>query len=134
MIIVDTSVLVDLFRGRSTGAVRTLELLEQQAEPFAIPAICCQELLQGARDAREWRLLFGYLETQTWVGIRYERESHVAAARIFYDCRRKGVTVRSSIDCLIAQIVLEHDGELLHDDCDFESIRRVRPLRFVPTG
>jgi predicted nucleic acid-binding protein len=133
VIIVDTSVLVNLFRGRSTKACRALERVEQHDEPFAIPAICCQELLQGARDAREWRLLLGCLETQTWVSVKNERESHVAAARIFHDCRRRGLTVRSSIDCLIAQIVLEHDGELLHDDLDFEAIRKVRPLRFVPT-
>ena len=134
MIIVDSSVLVDLFRGRSTSATRSFERLEQQGMPFAVPAICCQELLQGARNAHEWRLLLDYLTTQAWVGIADEQQSHVAAARIFYDCWRKGLTVRSSVDCLIAQIVLEHDGELLHDDRDFDSIRRVRPLRFVPTS
>ena len=64
---------------------------------------------------------------------RPDLPAHVAAAKIFYHCRRKGIPVRSSIDCLIAQIVLEHDGELLHDDSDFASIGKVRPLRFVPT-
>jgi predicted nucleic acid-binding protein len=53
----------------------------------------------------------------------------VAAARIFFDCRRRGLTVRSAVDCLIAQLVLEVDGVLLHDDDDFERIRTVRPLR-----
>ena len=132
MIVIDTSVLIDLCRGRSTRAVQVLESLEHQDMPFAIPGICCQELLQGARDRREWRLLLDYLETQTWIFAENGRQSHVAAARIFYDYRRKGLTVRSSVDCLIAQIVLEHDGELLHDDSDFEAIGKVRPLRFVP--
>ena len=57
MIAVDTSVLVDLFRGRSTPAVERLKQLEKDQTPFSIPAICCQELLQGARDKREWNLL-----------------------------------------------------------------------------
>jgi len=43
--------------------------------------------------------------------------------------RCKGLTVRSTIDCLIAQLVLEEEGELLHDDDDFDLIARVRPLR-----
>ena len=133
MIIVDTSVLVELFRDRSTKAVRAFEQLEQQGIPFAIPAICCQELLQGARDERKWRLLQSYLATQIWVSAFNERETHVAAARIYYDCRRKGYTVRGTVDCLIAQLVIERDGELLHDDRDFENIAKVRPLRFVAT-
>ena len=57
--------------------------------------------------------------------------SRVDAARIYFDCRRKGLTVRSAADCLIAQIALERDFSLLHDDCDFEAIGKVRPLRTV---
>jgi predicted nucleic acid-binding protein len=55
--------------------------------------------------------------------------THRDAARIFYDCRRKGITIRSSADCFIAQLTLEHNGVLLHDDDDFDDIRRVRPLK-----
>jgi predicted nucleic acid-binding protein len=132
VIIVDTSVLVDLFRGRSTKAVRAFEFLERRSEPFAIPAICCQELLQGARDAKEWKLLIDYLASQIWVGVADDRGSHVAAARIYFDCRRKGLTIRSSMDCMIAQIVIEHDGVLLHDDRDFASISEVTALRCLP--
>ena len=53
----------------------------------------------------------------------------LGASRIFFDCRRQGVTLRSTIDCLIAQLVLEIDAVLLHDDIDFERIKSVRPLR-----
>ena len=64
MILVDTSVLVDFLRGRPTEGAESLRRLEQDGVPFAIPAICCQELLAGARDEDEWRLLLTYLETQ----------------------------------------------------------------------
>jgi predicted nucleic acid-binding protein len=57
--------------------------------------------------------------------------SHPAAARINYDCRRRGLTVRSTLDYFIAQLVLEEEGSLLHDDADFRRIRRVRPLEEV---
>jgi len=52
-----------------------------------------------------------------------------AAARIYFDLRRKGLTVRSPIDCCIAQLALQFDALLIHRDHDFEQISRVRALR-----
>jgi len=129
VIIVDTSVLISFLRGHDTAAVRYLEQLEAQQIPFAIPAICCMELLQGSRDQQEWDLLHEHLSTQQLVFPLDPWASMVEAARIFFDCRRKGLTVRSSNDCLIAMMTLEKDATLLHDDEDFERIRQVRPLK-----
>lgn len=127
MILVDTSVLIDFLRGRDTPAVARLRRIEMEEIPLALPGICCQEVLQGARDAREWSLLREYLSTQRVLFPTDPWATHEGAARIFYDCRRRGLTPRSSVDCLIAQQTLEEDGILLHDDEDFERIRRVRP-------
>ncbi len=129
MIVVDSSVLVDFFRGRPTAAVKRLHQVEKDDIPFYLPVICCQELLQGAKDMREWKLLETYLGSQRMLAPGDPWTTHRGAARIFFDCRRKGITVRSSIDCLIAQLALEHDATLLHDDDDFERIRKVRRLR-----
>ena len=85
------------------------------------------ELLQGARDEREWRLLQEQLDAQVY--LECAPESWTAAARIFFDLRRVGKTVRSPIDCCIAQIAMDHDVLLLHRDRDFEVISEVRPLR-----
>ncbi len=103
--------------------------MEEENVPFLLPVVCCQELLQGAKDAKEWRLLLSYLGTQRILTAQSAWASHVEAARIFFDCRRRGITLRSTLDCLIAQLVLEVDGILLHRDEDFEEIRKVRPLR-----
>lgn len=132
MIAVDTSVLVSLFRGHDTRGARLLKRLEEDGTPFAIPAVCCQELLQGARDEKEWRLLRTYLESQELLVPLDPVGAHVEAARIFFECRRRGVTVPSSTDCLIAQLALERDAVLLREDEDFERIRSVRPLRTLP--
>jgi predicted nucleic acid-binding protein len=129
VIVVDTSVLVDFFRGKRTPEADKFRAIEREGTPYAIPAICCQEILQGAKDAKEWRSLLSHLEAQEHVQPVDAWASHVSAAQIFFDCRRKGLTVRSSVDCLIAQYVLEIDGTLLHADEDFERIARVRPLR-----
>jgi predicted nucleic acid-binding protein len=129
LIVVDTSVLVDFLKGRKTAATDALRRLEIEDMPYAIPAFCCQELLQGAKDQREWELLLEHLLSQRVLASRDPLSSHIEAARIYYDCRRKGMTVRSAVDCFIAQLVLEEDGILLHYDDDFEKIRSVRPLK-----
>lgn len=132
MIVIDTSVLVDLCRGRDTPAVAALTRLEQEGTPLGVPMICCQEVLQGARDEREWRRLFDVLSTQCLLAPPDPWEAHVEAARIRFDARRKGLTVRSTVDCLVAQVVLQVGGVLLHADEDFERIARVRPLETLP--
>ncbi len=131
MIIVDTSVLIDLLRGKNTEATLSLAIMDDRNIPFSIPVVCCQELLQGARNEREWKKLSEYLNTQHLVDLRYGWQSYKDAARIFFDCRRKGRTVRSTIDCIVAQIALEYNAELLHDDQDFEHIAKVRDLKKV---
>lgn len=77
MILVDTSALVDLLRGRRTQSAATLRQLETDGIPFSIPAICCQELLAGARDGNEWGLLLSYLETQSIVTLTDPWHTHV---------------------------------------------------------
>lgn len=138
MILVDTSVLVDFLRGKDTPAVRRLEALdatdpldalEAEDSPFGIPFPCVQEVLQGTRNETEWKRLSALLTSQALVAPLDPLEAHIEAARIHFDCRRKGLTVRSSADCLIAAIALERGDQLLHDDQDFETIRKVRPLR-----
>ena len=125
MIFVDTSVLVDYLRGKSTPAVEMLANLDANSVPYAIPFLCGQEILQGARDEREWRLLRGNLSTQRLALPVDPAALHWEAARIFFDCRRRGLTVRSSVDCLIAAQAIEASATLLHDDEDYERIKKV---------
>lgn len=128
MIVVDSSVLISFLRGVPTPGANRLIELELVGEPFALPVVCCQEVLQGARDEREWQLLDDYLSSQWLLAPADPWHTHRQAARIHFECRRRGVTVRSTVDCLIAQLVIDHAGILLHEDDDFERIREVRPL------
>lgn len=132
MILVDSSVLVPFLRGHETTATGLLAgALEQGVDVFLTP-IVFQEVLQGARDEREWRVLDAYLSTQPLVHPADPLATHRHAARIHFDCRRRGLTVRSTIDCFVAQLALEHELALLHDDRDYDAIARVRPLRTLP--
>lgn len=119
---------MSFFRGHDTPAVRYLAEIEASGEAasWALPLVCLQEILQGARDEREWKLLRSALESQEIVGPAEPLAVHLEAARNLFDCRRKGLTVLSSTDCLIAALALERGDVLLHDDADFDAITRPR--------
>lgn len=132
MILVDTSALIPYLTGRETAASALLERLVSEEVEIALTPEIVQEVLQGARDDKEWRTLKRYLVGQRVLATADPLRSHVEAARIYYDCRRRGLTVRSTLDCIVAQTALEKDVPLLHDDRDYDAIQRVRPLKTLP--
>lgn len=85
------------------------------------------ELLQGARDEREWSVLADYLDGQDY--LEAGADTWRNAARIHFDLRRCGHTVRSPIDCCIAELAREHDALLVHRDRDFVAVAEIRPVR-----
>lgn len=126
MLLIDTSVWISVFRDR-TGQVRQqLETLIDQCDVL-ISRFTQLELLQGSLNEKEWSLMSTYLETQDYIELT--SHSWQAAARVYYDLRRQALTVRSPIDCCIAQAALENDLLLIHNDRDFETIAQVRPLQ-----
>jgi hypothetical protein len=126
MVLVDTSVWVDVFRD-ATGDERNGLKAVIGEDDVVLTRFNQLELLQGAREEREWSLLVSYLDNQEYLEAREETWRN--AARIFFELRRRGRTVRSPIDCCIAQLALEHDALLVHRDRDFETIADVRALR-----
>ncbi|MCC5654235.1 PIN domain nuclease [Nostoc sp. XA013] len=132
MLLIDTSVWIVVFRNRNGQVRQQLETLIASREVL-LTRFTQLELLQGSLNEQEWTLLSTYLETQNY--IEPSIDSWQAAARIYYDLRRQGLTVRSPIDCCIAQTALENNLLLIHNDRDFETIAQVRPLqhlRFQP--
>jgi predicted nucleic acid-binding protein len=130
MILVDTSVLIDFFKGaRNTGSRKFREILQKDI-PFGISSVIFLEVLQGAGSDDEYKLIKTYLETQRFYHPKDPIVSFARAARIYMECRQRGITVGSTIDCLIVQIVLEHNLFLLHNDRDFNKIARLFPMKF----
>lgn len=128
MILVDTSVWVEILRDRSGKAGRLFKK-RVGAEVFALSRWTQLELLQGAKDEREWKLLEEYLEGQFY--LEADENTWKEAARIYFEMRRKGLTVGSPVDCCIAQAALSWGALLLHRDHDFEKIAVVRPLKLA---
>ncbi len=125
MILIDTSVWIQIFKDKKVTEAKRIQQWIDGRE-VVLTRFNQLELLQGCRDNKEWLLLSSYLENQTY--IEATNDTWQSAARIYYDLRRKGLTVRSPIDCCIAQIALENDLLLLHNDKDFNVVHQVRPL------
>ncbi len=129
MVLVDTSVLIDYLRGADNAAVERFQRVIDGNLPFGISPLIYLEVLQGTRTEKDHTAVKSYLETHRFFTLRDEKESYAAAARIYFDCRRKGITINSMVDCLVAQTALENDLALLHHDADFDRMRKVVPLK-----
>lgn len=127
MYLVDTSVWIDYIRGHDRPHVRFLRDLLSNPLAASITPLIYMEILQGARDRASYDRLQSYFSGQQFVDFDRTARSHAAAARIYLDCRQRGLTVRSSTDCLIAQCAIECDLTLLHHDRDFRHIASVVP-------
>lgn len=127
MFLVDTSVWVDYLRGTSTQSVDKFQRILDEARPFGITSLIYQEVLQGTDSDVSFARLETYLRSQRFYHPQDPLATYAEAARIYFRCRRKGITVRSTIDCLVAQIAIENDLLLLHSDRDFDDIASVVP-------
>lgn len=125
MYLVDTSVWVDFFKARPTPTVERLKELLNAGTEIGLTATILQEILQGAADERQFTKYQSYFVTQPIYLPKDQIQTATMAARIYFNCRRRGITVRSSNDCLIAQTAVEHNLILLHNDEDFRRIGRV---------
>jgi len=118
LILVDSSVWIDYFNGRITSATERLDKLLGQ-EPVAVGDLILLEVLQGFDDERGLNQAKKLLTSLTVVELG-GREIAIKAAQHYHTLRRAGVTVRKTIDTLIATRCIESGFELLHDDRDFE--------------
>lgn len=125
MILIDTSVLVDYFKGIESRPAKLFDELIENGIPYGINNFVYQELLQGSRTIDEFNTLKEYLETIPFYDLQYGKESYEKAAFLHFQCRRNGITIRSTIDLLIAEIAIENNLFLLHNDEDFDNIRKV---------
>ena len=126
--LIDTSVLIALFRDRSGVAAHALrDILD--GRDYCLTRFTQMELLQGARDEKEWLKLSDYLADQDYLEV--SEETWAAAARLYFDLRRKGLTVRS-VNRLL------HCGDRHGAWCDaspqrprFPTIAKLRSLKHV---
>ena len=129
MILVDSSVWIDYFKGAVTPQTEKLDtLLGRQI--LAVGDLILTEVLQGFADEKDFNAARRMLTELSIVDLGGE-EIAVQAARNFRELRRRGVTVRKTIDSIIATRCIESGFDLLHDDRDFDPFVKYLGLRTV---
>jgi len=120
-VLVDTSVWVDYSNGFDSPEADLLERLVMTEQDICTCGVVVAEFLQGLRSirsVREYSRLFGDM---TWL-TPGEPETYLAAAALYRDLRRNGVTVRSTIDCMVVMLAAENHCLLLARDADISRI------------
>lgn len=125
MVLVDTSVWIEVFRRRDPLDLEAVVAFDEIAT--CLPVV--QEVLQGFRDETAFRTAREAMWSLPLVDESLERPSVEHAIDLYRTARARGITVRSSIDCLIAAIAIRHDLEVLHRDRDYPHLARVSTLR-----
>jgi predicted nucleic acid-binding protein len=129
VILVDSSVWIDYFRGTATPqADRLDELLG--AVPLAVGDLILTEVLQGFASNQQFneaRRLMSALELVNLGGL----DVAIEAARNYRRLRELGVTVRKTIDTMIATRCIVNGMQLLHSDRDFDAFEQHLGLQCV---
>jgi len=120
-ILVDTSVWADFTNGHPSAEADLLAALIDAEEEIVTCGVIVAEFLQGLRSAQSIRRYGDHLRDMVWL-TPSEPDTYEAAAELFRGLRRRGVTIRSTIDCLIARLAHEHGCALLARDRDLHAI------------
>lgn len=117
MILVDSSVWIDYFRAADTPQVALLDSVLGRS-PVAVGDLIAAEVLQGVRSEREFKLVKQTLETFDHIDL-VGYGLAVKASANYRTLRAMGITIRKTIDTLIATRCIEDGLMLLHADRDF---------------
>lgn len=127
MIIADTSVWIDYVRGIDAPHTNILDY-ELEHNRIITGDILIAEFLQGFRSERDYKAakqIMESLEYRDFVG----KDIAIQAAANFRKLRKNGITIRKTIDVIIATFCIENDFELIHNDRDFDPMEHYLGLR-----
>ena len=128
MILIDASAFIEFLNRTGSREDILIEQLILNNEDIVLADITLTEILQGIKTDREYREVKASLLTFPILSLK-SPDSYIAAADLFRKCRKRGLTIRSTVDLLISQIALEYGATLLHNDRDFEAIAQVCDIR-----
>ena len=129
MLVVDTTVWIDYFNGRITPETDFLDRAISE-ELILVGDLILLEILQGFRYDKDFKLAQGVL-------AKFEQREmlnrHLAlqSAQHYRALRKKGITIRKTIDCIIATFCIAEDNTLLHCDNDFDGFEKYLGLKVV---
>jgi len=122
MVLVDTTVWIDFFAGRNDPHVAMLQELIENETDLSLCGVILAEVLQGIRSDADFAKIKGYFNDLIFLPMR--QTTFLRAAAIYRSLRKKGITIRKPVDCMIASVAIEYDSALLHNDRDFDHIAK----------
>jgi len=122
MVLVDTTVWIDFFSARSYPHVKALENIILNKEDICLCGVILAEVLQGIKEDSEFNRTRDLLANLLFLPMQYS--TFLRSAEIYRNLRRKGITIRKPVDCMIAAVAIENDIPLLHKDKDFIPIEK----------
>ena len=128
MILVDTSVWIDLFDHPGSVYARRLKDLIEKDQDICLTDLNLTEILQGIKDEEIFKQVKEYL-TKFPILRASSLETYIHAANIYRLCRKRGKTITKTIDIIIAAIAIENDLGLFHNDKDFDLIANCTKLK-----
>jgi predicted nucleic acid-binding protein len=126
MVLLDTSVWIHLL-----GSKPSFKIDDHGARLVVTALPIIQEVLQGIKDDRHFVTVREGMVSLPILGNLMDKSLFIEAAEIYREGRRKGYTIRSSADCLIAAIAIREKIPIMHFDRDFDYIARYTPLRIA---
>ena len=132
MVLVDTTVWVDFFADHLEPHVTALESSIEQKDDVCICGIILTEVLQGIQKEKDYKKTKDLFDKLIFLPMTYA--SFIKAVEIYRSLRRKGITIRKPLDCMIASVAIEHDIPFLHNDRDFDPIEKHCGLKSVKLG
>ena len=129
MLVVDTTVWVDYFNGQINPETNYLDRVLSE-EPILVGDLILAEILQGFRkdsDFEEAKIALSKFEQAGMLNYHIAQQS----AQNYRTLRKKGITVRKTIDCIIATFCIEENHSLVHRDSDFDGFEKHLGLNVI---
>jgi predicted nucleic acid-binding protein len=128
-LLVDTSAWIEVFRRPARITIGALAGGDRDRIVTCLPVI--QEVLQGFDDEQAFRIARTAMYALPCVDSPLTSATVDAAVDLYRRARRAGVTVRSSVDCLIAASATRHQLTVVHRDRDYASLARLVPFNVI---
>ena|ERR1700733_2314897 len=128
-VLVDSTVCIDFFGGRETIQTARLEECFQDGDEICYCGFVLAEVLQGIRDEKQLVSVKRQFENLAY--LEDDRSTFELGATIYRELRRKEITIRNTVDCLISAVVIQHGVNFLENDRDYKFIDQHFPLNRI---
>ena len=127
MVFVDSSVFINFFNSSKSKESKLLSSLLIEGKDIAINGLVYQEVLQGIKSDKEFKNIKLILDDFSFIST--SESIFLQSANLYRQLKKKGITVRKSIDVIIAQLCINNSLPLLQADKDFVNISRHSKLK-----